>query len=70
MFVNNIKFSTCKSLNFKMIVKKRSHSPRSDNYKGRRRLRSQARFRYEQSSGYKSRRGQRRESLSNYSSPG
>ena len=65
-----IKFSICKSLNIKMIIKKRSNSPRSDKYKGRGRSRSQARFGYEKNSSYKSRRGQRREPFSNDSSPG
>ena len=70
VFENNIKFSLCKSLNIKMIVKKRSHFPRSDKYKGRGRSRSQARFEYEQHSSDKSRRRQREESFSNDSSPG
>ena len=65
VFANNIKFSICKSLNIKITVQKRSHSPRSDKYKGRGRSRSQARFGYEPNSSYKSRRGQRRESFSN-----
>ena len=70
VFANNIKFSICKLLNIKMTVKKRSHSPRSDKYKGRGRSRSQARFGYEQNLSYKNRRGRRRESFSNDSSPG
>ena len=70
VFASNIKFCICKSLNIKMSVKKRSHSPRSDKYKGRGRSRSQPRFGYEQNSSYKSRRGQRRESFSNDSSSG
>ena len=70
VFANNMKFSICKSLNIKMTVKKRSHSPRSDKYKGRKRSRSQARFGYEHNSSYKSRTGRRRESFSNDSSPG
>ena len=70
VFAKNINFSICESLNIKMSVKKRSHSPRSDKYNRRGRSRSQARFGYEQNSSYKSRRGQRRESFSNDSSPG
>ena len=69
MSANNRKFSLCKSLNIKMIVKKRSHSPRSDKYKDSL-LISQVRFEYEQNSSNKSRRGQRRESFRNDSSPG
>ena len=70
VFANNIKFSICRSLNINMTVKKRTHSPRSDKYKGRGRSRSKARFGYEQSSSNKSGRGRRRESFSNDSSPG
>ena len=69
VFANNIKFSICKSLNINITVKKRTHSPRSDKYKGRGRSTSKARFGYEQSSSNNSRRGRRRESFSN-SSPG
>ena len=32
VFANNIKFSVCKSLNIKMKVRKRSHSPKCDKY--------------------------------------